>query len=364
MKEKSENKEKLLLLSNVFNPYRIPVFTEIAKKYDLKVVWVQKQVKFNPWEFTLSDPNFEYRSRLGNIFSFIKDLKQYKVIVFGGYAPLKLLMLLFLVKLMRKKTVMWYGLKNNEVYPDGLLRILKKKLVHMIPDVFVTYGSYITEYIKKRFNVRGEDIVTAVNVGQVEYFRSQMLKSIKESGQEQKKQINLITVSRLIKKKGVLLLIEAVSELEEKDFKLLIVGTGPQMATLKKKIVALGIQNKVEITGFVSRSELTRYYQDSDIFILPTLTDPFSISSSEAISSGLFSLISKFDNASYDLVKSGINGFVFDPLDKKNFKMVLTEALNLYRSGKINKEDISSSIKDFSEQFYASKVIEAINKVI
>jgi len=363
MKDKAA-KKKILLLSNSFTPYRIPIFAEIAKHFDLKVIWVQKKVKWNPWDFSLENPNFEYRTRLGDLRSFNRDLDNYKVVIFGGYAPLKLLMLLLLVKLKGKKTILWYGLKNNEVYPDGLLRIFKKKLVHRIPDVFVTYGSYITEYIKKRFNVKGEDIVTAVNVGQVGYFRSQMLKRIKESGKEQKKQINLITVSRLVKKKGVLLLIEAVSELEEIDFKLLIVGTGPQSATLKRKIVALGIRNKVEITGFVSRIELTRYYQDSDIFILPTLTDPFSISSSEAISSGLFSLISKFDNASYDLVKSGINGFVFDPLDKKDFKKVLTKTFDLYRSGKINKEEVSSSIKDFSEQFYASKVIEAINKVI
>ncbi len=355
--------EKILLLSNVFTPYRVPVYTEIAKHFDLKVIWVQKKVKWNPWDFELKNPNFKYRTRLGNFRNFLKELENYKIVIFGGYAPLRLLILLLFVKLKGKKVILWYGLKNNEVYPDGFLRIFKKKLVHRLPDVFVTYGTYITEYIVKRFNVKRANIVTAVNVGQVSYFRSKLKKKAKESAGKRGKRINLITVSRLIKKKGVLLLVKILSELKEKDFKLLIVGTGPQYGVLKKKIDELGIADKVEITGFVSRSKLTRFYLDSDIFILPTLTDPFSISSSEAISSGLFSLISKFDNASYDILINGVNGFVFDPRDNEEFKSVLIDAMELYGSGKIDKEKVSHSINNFSERFYASKIIEAIEKV-
>jgi len=58
---------------------------------------------------------------------------------------------------------------------------------------------------------------------------------------------------------------------------------------------------------------LVKYYALADILVLPSFEEVWGLVVNEALASGLYVLSSKFAGASYDLIKEGWNGKVFDP---------------------------------------------------
>jgi glycosyltransferase involved in cell wall biosynthesis len=65
--------------------------------------------------------------------------------------------------------------------------------------------------------------------------------------------------------------------------------------------------------GFVDQDGLPAYYAAADVFVFPTLDDPFGIVLLEAAASGLALVASEHAGATLDLIKDGESGFVFDP---------------------------------------------------
>lgn len=80
----------------------------------------------------------------------------------------------------------------------------------------------------------------------------------------------VLSVGRLIERKGFHKLIDAVNQLlpELPAIQLDIVGKGRMREKLEAKVEGYGIQNSVHIHGGLSDSELNRLYAESDLFVL------------------------------------------------------------------------------------------------
>ncbi len=99
----------------------------------------------------------------------------------------------------------------------------------------------------------------------------------------------VLCVSRFMPQKGINYLIKAFAEVlkEEKKVNLLLVGWGPLEAEYRHLIKQLGIgKNVTIISNMLSQKELRKYYAISDIFVLPSLWEPFGIVLCEAMASG------------------------------------------------------------------------------
>lgn len=86
---------------------------------------------------------------------------------------------------------------------------------------------------------------------------------------------HLLSVGRLIKRKGLEYLIEAVEILIKKNRQLLltIVGNGDQREHLHRLVVSKKLEGVVKMTGKVSHEELQKYYEDCDLFLFPSIVD-------------------------------------------------------------------------------------------
>ncbi len=116
------------------------------------------------------------------------------------------------------------------------------------------------------------------------------------------------------KRKGLSHLLKALSVLKQKGtfVKLLVTGAG-KAAPYKKMATKLGIKGQVLFAGSVS--DMERYYGAADIFVLPTLYDPFSNVCLEAMASGL-PVITTTKNGASEIITEGVDGFVIgDPLN-------------------------------------------------
>jgi glycosyltransferase involved in cell wall biosynthesis len=131
--------------------------------------------------------------------------------------------------------------------------------------------------------------------------------------------LRLLTVGRLIPRKGVDLLLRAVAlaRTTGAPVELAVVGSGPTEPRLRSLARELGLT--VTWHGFVDQPDLPAVYADADAFAFPTLDDPFGIVVLEAAAAGLPLIASPYGGATEDFVRDGENGFVVDPRDTPSF---------------------------------------------
>jgi glycosyltransferase involved in cell wall biosynthesis len=106
----------------------------------------------------------------------------------------------------------------------------------------------------------------------------------------------VVSASRLHKQKGIELGLNAFAELEKTldSARYLIVGDGPERAELEAHALALGVQEKVQFVGSVSRDALPGYLVASDALLFTTThVEGLPLNVLEALASGLPCVVSK-----------------------------------------------------------------------
>src|SRR5207249_378977 len=99
----------------------------------------------------------------------------------------------------------------------------------------------------------------------------------------------LITVSRLDSEKGVQRLIDSIALLTNKfpAIGCLIVGWGPEMDNLRRRVSARGLGEHISFLGYVPPSKVPSFLKACDIFILPSEFEGVPSAVLEAMASGL-----------------------------------------------------------------------------
>ena len=97
----------------------------------------------------------------------------------------------------------------------------------------------------------------------------------------------IITVSRLVFKNGIDILIEAISQLKTYNLQLKIVGIGPGESQLKNLARDLQASDRVQFLGNVTQEQLPSYLQSADIFVRPSRSEGLGTAFLEAMAAGL-----------------------------------------------------------------------------
>ncbi|MBO5031545.1 MAG: glycosyltransferase family 4 protein [Lachnospiraceae bacterium] len=103
-------------------------------------------------------------------------------------------------------------------------------------------------------------------------------------------EIHILFVSRLIERKGLQYIIPQLNDIQnhvDKKIKLLIVGDGPYRETLEQLAEENHVQKLVQFVGQKDKSEIVPYYQDADLFILPSAREGMPNVVLEAMACGL-----------------------------------------------------------------------------
>jgi glycosyltransferase involved in cell wall biosynthesis len=116
----------------------------------------------------------------------------------------------------------------------------------------------------------------------------------------QQRPLRVLFLGQVILRKGVAALLEAAKLLQDKPIEFWIVGRSEVNLTATSG-------HNIRWIGAVPRSETAKYYQQSDIFLFPTLSDGFGLTQLEAQAWKLPLVVSKFCG---EVVIDGINGKV------------------------------------------------------
>jgi glycosyltransferase involved in cell wall biosynthesis len=126
--------------------------------------------------------------------------------------------------------------------------------------------------------------------------------------------LRILTVSRLVKLKGIQFLIQALSRIGSAmkiDFMWRVVGDGNYRSQLESQAKTLGIENSSFLGGCPQES-LLLHYNWAELFVLPSLAESFGIAFAEAMACGL-PVIGTRVGGIPEFVRHGIDGLLVRP---------------------------------------------------
>lgn len=155
----------------------------------------------------------------------------------------------------------------------------------------------------------------------------------------------IICVARLVPIKNIDYLLRAWKLIEKRrpNYRLVIIGDGPEFVNLNELTLYMGLKTVVFL-GAVNNSDIPTYFYNSAAFVLPSLSESWGLVVNEAMASGLPILISNKINASNTLLKEGINGFGFEPSNVKNIAEKIISFIDLGIEEKRRMSENSSKI--------------------
>jgi GT2 family glycosyltransferase/glycosyltransferase involved in cell wall biosynthesis len=190
------------------------------------------------------------------------------------------------------------------------------------------------------------------------------------SGLESDRKCTLVFLSTLVKAKGILVLLEALTELltERQDISCVLAGGwGWDVEQVRPKVDHFLAQeyarDSVSLRGLVKGDEKLRVFQEGDIFVLPTLADASPHVILEAMRAGL-PIVATDVGAIPELVKDGVNGLIClkdDPQDLAQKICYLVDRPDLRQAMSRNNLDRFEDF--FTADKFALRMIEVFESV-
>jgi glycosyltransferase involved in cell wall biosynthesis len=178
--------------------------------------------------------------------------------------------------------------------------------------------------------------------------------------------INILFIGRLVKIKGVDVLIKAINNLGTlgQNVNLIIAGDGPLNAQLNDLTRRLGLTNKVQFTGFVSGATKQELFKNAAIVVIPSIRDErgyeegLPVAALEAMSYGKV-LIATRTGSLPELIDNK-NGMLVEPNDDK----ALCDTIKFALKSQSSWPSISHSARLTAGNYSWSKISSRFSKII
>jgi len=322
---------KVLLITNIPNPYRIPLFNELNKQLlkrgiDFKVIFGAKGYPWRKWNIDMSECEFDYEvlsSRKITLCDPEKPLFSYRgllrlinkekpnVVITPGFS-------LASIKLWARS---WFSLTNYIIWSgsiwkkgrfDSFLRRLQRKIIIKKAVRFVAYGTKSREYLIS-LSAPHNNIVIGINTIDTQFYLEKV-KSLRNNPVPLNKKKHLLYIGYLSPRKNILKVLEIIKALSQirTDFLLDVVGDGEERVKLQKYVDDNKLQNYVQFHGYKQKQDIPQFMANADCFFFQTDFDIWGLVLNEAMASGLPCIASIHAGSTYDLVLDGITGFAMD----------------------------------------------------
>lgn len=192
-----------------------------------------------------------------------------------------------------------------------------KKIIYRRLDTFCSYGDETEKYLLS-IGIPENRIFKTYWAVDNDFYRNPELigPAMKIRANFDGERCIFLTVGQLIQRKGIRQLIEAWNALPRSFLTkatLIVVGTGPEKQMLQELSQGNPCRNVI-FAGHLPPNKIALYYKAADVFVFPTLEDIWGLVVNEAMAAGLPILCSHYAGCACELIKDGINGFLFDPL--------------------------------------------------
>lgn len=176
----------------------------------------------------------------------------------------------------------------------------------------------------------------------------------------------ILSVSHLIKTKGIDLNLKAIDKLKQKypDIIYLIIGKGKEKKDLKKLVNKLNLQNMVIFIGEVSHYEVMEYMASCDIFSLPSWNEGFGVVYIEAMAQGKPIIGCKGEGVE-DFVENSKTGLLVKPKDVNSLVGAMDYLLsNPDEARAMGKRARKIVLENYTWEKNAEKTIEIYKEIL
>lgn len=359
---------KIAVITSIKAPYRTLQLEEICKNknIDMTVYYTKEGKGDRNWE-NINSTRFKENylnsikifDRFGTLnLGLKKIIKDNDIIVLGGYEKPTYILLSLLCRLNKKKYIIIYdGISCNRLNEkENRFKWIIKNLVIKNSAAIWANGTVSKRYFIEVFNYKPEKIynqylsIDGEKIRVLSKDRKKIRKELRDKYEISQDEKVIHYSGRLTKVKNVSSVIEAIAKINNTNVTLFITGDGNLKRELEDKAKELGV--KTIITGFIdNQMELFKHYFVSDIFILPSIYEPWGLVVNEAMYAELPVLISDICGCSLDLVNK--NGYLFNPNNIDDIKSKMNLLLDDSEIDKKGKQSLEI-IKKWS--FYNSRM--------
>jgi len=241
------------------------------------------------------------------------------------------------------------GFKFISALLASLLDIVKK-LAYLKADLYISVSDAVKEDLVKYLGIQKEILVARNGVNTTEFMMLNL-----------EKVYDAIFHGRLHPQKGIETLLRAwkivVSRVS--SAKLVLVGGGEKdhVARYRSLIRELGLEENVEMTGFVSDGELIRLLNSSKVFVFPSKYDGFAQSVAEAMACGLPCVISNIPALRENYGEAAV---LVEPKDVEGFADTILQLLKDRKRREKLGGSARECVKKFDWEDVAKRELEAI----
>jgi glycosyltransferase involved in cell wall biosynthesis len=327
-----QRRPRVVFLNNEILPYRIPLFQALHDRADLEscVLFSTRRSSERKWRIVPGELGFPHRilpgiclhppkahlSEKRSIYinpTLIVELARLHpdVVVAYEFSVPSMTALLY-ARITGRPLLIWSectGITDRHLTRDQ--RWARRVLIPRAQGFFGT--SLLACRNLVALGAPPERVIEAPQVHQVKWIMGQ---ADRFRGQSKASGETVLYVGSLIERKGVGLLLRAFARASTNrpSIRLRIVGSGPLQMPLTEQVRQLGLQNRVEFTGFIQPADIPREYAGADVFVLPSLEDTFAVVVVEAMACGTPVICSQFAGVT-SYLEDGRNAFIINPKD-------------------------------------------------
>ena len=228
-------------------------------------------------------------------------------------------------------------------------------------DVIFAISKRIKDIIVKYYNINPSKIVVVYNGYELkkEHFDFSVLEEKKKKGYK-----IVLFLARLTLHKGPDYFLKAAKILVDKykdKVLFVIAGSGEKFPELVKMAVNLRIADKVFFTGYLRSNDVKEMYKLADVYVLPSVSEPFGLTPLEAIAEGKCPVIISKQSGVAEVLK---NCFKVDFWDVEELANKIHSLLNYEVLAKEMVKNSFEELKDITWLDSAKKIVESYKKMI
>lgn len=197
----------------------------------------------------------------------VTEASRYETVIVSHLLPLGAAALLAKIFTGKPYIVVTHGLDVSMTHLARRRRWLAG-LVLRGAKVVITNSNALAEEIKNDFAVK-ETVTVYPGIKKI------LLQNNDDHCYSEANKFNLLTVSRLVPRKGHLRVLQAIAGLQEHipGLRYRILGDGPALGEIIRVANELGIYDLVRLSGRVTDTEIAEAYDEADVFVMPTVAD-------------------------------------------------------------------------------------------
>ena len=321
--------KRVLLVTNIPTPYRIPLFNVLNELlagagYQLRVVFGAHGYARRKWTLDMSACAFDYTILQSKpltlsqqaekaifrysgltkaLHSFLPD-----IVITSGFS-LATFKVMRYCRANKRPFLIWSGAIPRKGYPIPAWRTWQRRFLVAHASGGVVYGTRAKEYLV-HLGMPEDQVAIAINTVDTDFFQRKTEVYRSQTAHNSDKH-TFLYVGHLTRGKRLDLLLLALAELRKhrNDFILVVVGDGPERASLEQMTNTYHLHSFVQFEGYKQRDELPKYLARAHCFIFPSDYDIWGLVLNEAMAAGLPCVASIHAGATTDLIENGVNGF-------------------------------------------------------